>query len=310
MANQLTLFENYLQAERRYSPGTVANYMRDCREFILWCGSTPDEFRPEAVTSDDYGEWRMSLAEPNKTSGTKKLKPSSINTKGSSVKAFYRWLKAEGHIEHNPLSEATRIKTSKRLPTYITEERMESILEQLLEAQNSSDYVVRRDSMLVLLLYCTGLRLAEVTSLTRESFTPTWSEVRIVGKGQKERIVPIVSALRPLLESFAQFTSQNICTNARNLLFLTSEGSPMSRYQIERAVQKLLAAAGVEGKHSPHVLRHTFASLLLGRGADIREIQELLGHSSLRTTQVYTHTNIARLKEVYRSAHPREVSDE
>lgn len=307
MANLLTLFENYLKAERRYSPGTVANYMRDCREFILWCGSTPESFHAELVTREDFGDWMMELAEGNKRSNTAPLKPSSINTKTSSVRAFYKWLHAEGHINKNPLAESHRIKAAKRLPTYITEEKMGPILDTLFEAQNSDDYTVRRDAMLVLVLYCTGLRLAEVTSLRADSFTPTWSQVRVVGKGRKERIVPIVSALRPQLENFAQFTRQNICTSDQNLLFLTSEGLPMSRYQIERAVQRVLAEAGVEGKHSPHVLRHTFASLLLGRGVDIREIQELLGHSSLRTTQVYTHTNISRLKEVYHSAHPREV---
>lgn len=307
MANKLTLFENYLRAERRYSPGTVANYLRDCKEFMLWCGSTPEDFKPELVTRADLGEWMMYLAEGDKKSNISPLKPSSINTKSSSVKALYKWLKGAGYITHNPLTESRRMKTPKRLPSYITEEKMLTILEQLFEAQNSPDYQERRDALLVLTFYCTGLRLAELTALTRESFSPSWSEVRVVGKGNKVRIVPIVSTLRPLLKNFAEFTQQNICTSAQNLLFLTSKGLPMSRYQIERAVQKVLAELGVEGKHSPHVLRHTFASLLLGRGADIREIQELLGHASLRTTQVYTHTDISRLKEVYRTAHPREV---
>lgn len=306
MSNPLLLFENFLQAEKRYSPGTVANYLRDCREFINHCGSTPEEFRPELISSEDFSEWIMKLSDGDQKAHLKPLKPSSVNTKASSVKAFYKWLHNENHIDHNPLEVTHRLKTPKRLPSYIPEEKMALILEGLFEAQHSSEFPVRRDAMLVLLLYCTGLRLAEITQLTRDSFSSSWDQVKIVGKGRKERIVPIVSTLRPLLENFAEFTRQNICTSGENLLFLTSKGSPMSRYQIERAVQKVLSAGGVEGKHSPHVLRHTFASLLLGRGADIREIQELLGHSSLRTTQIYTHTNIARLKEVYRAAHPRE----
>lgn len=305
MADLLTLFGNYLRAERRYSSGTVGNYLRDCRELIRWCGSTPESFRAELLTADDLSRWIMHLAEGDKKAHIQPLKPSSINTKTSSIKVFYKWLHSEGHIPANPLSESLRLKSPKRLPTYIPESRMMTILEQLFGAQDSPDYTERRDALLVLLLYCTGLRLAEITGLTRDSFSPSWDQVRIIGKGNKERIVPIVSQLRPPLESFEQFTRQNICTSDEKSLFLTSKGSPMSRYQIERAVQRVLSEAGVEGKHSPHVLRHTFASLLLGRGADIREIQELLGHASLRTTQVYTHTNISRLKEVYRTAHPR-----
>lgn len=309
MLNPLGRFEEYIRAERRFSEGTVGNYLRDCGEFIAWCGYTPETFRPEEVTNEDFREWISLLAEGNKKSKTAPLKNSTINTKTASVRAFYSWMKREGIIETNPIKTNTRLKTPSRLPTYITEEKMEGILEYLITAQKAEEYEERRDSLLVLLLYCTGLRLAEVTALTRNHFSHSWDEVRVLGKGQKERIVPIVSTLQPFLENFYQFTRQNICTTDENLLFLTSKGAPMSRYQIERAVQKLLATLGVEGKHSPHVLRHTFATLLLERGADIREIQTLLGHSSLSTTQVYTHNSIARLKEVYRSAHPRETRE-
>ena len=290
----------------------MAHYLRDCREFIEWCGTTPEEFCPEDVTPEEFGGWIKHLTKQKKvvTLGGRKhreplYKPSSVNTKTSSLKALFRWLHTSGQIKKNPLATRKGLKTPAHLPTYIPEERMLRLVEELVARSESEEFEARRDAVLVLLFYCTGLRLAEVTSLTRESFTPSWSHVRVVGKGQKERIVPIVSTLRSVLKSFVEFTVENICTNGENLLFLTSEGKPMSRYQIERAVQKLLAEWGIEGKHSPHVLRHTFATLLLERGADIREIQELLGHSSLQTTQIYTHNNISRLKEIYRSAHPR-----
>lgn len=312
MAEMLTKFEDYLRGEKRLSEGTVAHYLRDCREFIAWCGTSPEEFAPQEVTSDDLGGWVMHLMEQKKviSSGGRKhreplYKPSSVNTKTSSIKALFEWLHASKQIKTNPLSITQRLKTPTLLPTYIPEEQMLRLVEELMTRAESENFEERRDAVLVLLFYCTGLRLAEVTSLTRESFTPSWSHVRVVGKGQKERIVPIVSLLGPVLKNFVDFTNEKICTSGEKSLFLTSEGRPMSRYQIERAVQRLLAGWGIEGKHSPHVLRHTFATLLLERGADIREIQGLLGHSSLGTTQIYTHNNISRLKEIYQSAHPR-----
>ncbi len=312
MNSRLPLFADYLRAERRLSEGTVHNYLRDCQEFMEWCGSSPEEFCPEQTTYDDISGWMMSLAEAKKVvtqSGRKSKKPAytpaSINTKVCSVRAYFKWLHTLDHIPANPAEKCHLMKTPSRLPTFIPEEQMMDILFRLEEMQQSNDYDTRRNALIVMIFYCTGLRLAELTGLTRNDFTPSWDAVRVVGKGRKERIVPIVSTLRPHLESFHKFTLQNICASRENSLILTSEGDPMSRYQIERAVQRVLAECGVKGKHSPHVLRHTFATLLLERGADIREIQELLGHSSLATTQIYTHNSIARLKEVYRTAHPR-----
>lgn len=312
MANLLTQFEDYLRAERRLSAGSVVNYLRDCREFFDFRGITEDSFNPKDITASDLNEWKAHLADSKKVvtvRGIKRrvplYKPSSINTKVTSIRTFFRWLHSVGKITHNPIKSVLRMKTDSPLPVYIPEEKMMGIIRELLRRMEHEEYEVRRDALLVLLLYCTGLRLAEVTSLRLDSFTFDMREVRIVGKGQKERIVPIISLLREALREFLTFSATKICNLDGKSLFLTSKGEPMSRYQIERRVQRVLEELGVEGKHSPHILRHTFATLLLERGADIREIQELLGHASLQTTQVYTHNSISRLKAVYQCAHPR-----
>ncbi len=309
MKNTLEQFEHYIAYEKRLAPGTVHNYLRDCREFIGWCGSTPEKFRPKLVTRDDLRGWIKHLTESkNYTS------PASVNTKSSSIKAWFRWMTAQGFIDKNPLTETHRLKTAKKLPTHIHASDMQTIVSNLwMRLSATEDYPSFRDALIVVVLYSTGMRLAEITNLTTESLIHNLSEIKVLGKGNKERIIPIVNKLRTPLAEYLQsrqnFCSENICISHQKALFLTTkrnqEVQPMSRYQIERVVQRELAAEGVAGKHSPHVLRHTFATMLMNGGADLREIQELLGHASLRTTQIYTHTSISQLQEVYNQAHPR-----
>ncbi len=312
MKNALEQFEHYIAYERRLAPGTVHNYIRDCEEFVTWCHSTPKEFRPALVSREDFSGWITHLAKDNK------CKAASVNTKSSSVKAWFRWMADKKIIDRNPLGETYRLKTPAKLPTYIHTDNIQNIAGSLLARfEEAEEYAPKRDALLVVLTYATGLRLAEITTLTTDSLAHNLAEAKVLGKGNKERIVPIVNHLRPYLAEYlksrSEFCRQNVCSSHKKALFLTSKRSPegqaevceMSRYQIERTIQRELAAAGVKGKHSPHVLRHTFATQLLGHGADIREIQELLGHASLQATQIYTHTDIAHLREAYNQAHPR-----
>ena len=194
---------------------------------------------------------------------------------------------------------------SQGLPAFVPESRMNGIVSEC--ECDSEDFVRERNSLIILLLYTCGLRLAELVGIDRDDFSADFSSLRIRGKGDKERIVPMLEFVREkILHYIGLIERQNICISSEKALFLTHKGKRISRTAVYRTVQEELDRAGVQGKKSPHVLRHTFATHLLNGGADMREIQELLGHASLQATQVYTHNSIAGLREIYAKAHPRE----
>jgi integrase/recombinase XerC len=198
-------------------------------------------------------------------------------------------------------------KTPKRLPTFVPDSRMMDVVEELKEDIASDDEVRLRDALILLLIYTCGLRLSELVEANREDVAADFSYIRVMGKGGKQRVQPIVKSLGEILKKyFSQNSSQNICIGQKKALILSQKGERINRRAVQRIVERKLKCSGVQGKTSPHVLRHTFATHLLNDGADLREIQELLGHSSLRATQVYTHADFERLKEVYLSAHPHE----
>ena len=174
------------------------------------------------------------------------------------------------------------------------------------EMEEATEFRSMRAALVVLFLYATGIRLAELIAIDRTDFGPEFRDLHVTGKGDRERMVPVVPELRRrLFEYMAAIKRDDICNSGEKALFLTEQGRRISRTEVYRIVRGELTALGVQGKRSPHVLRHTFATHLMNGGADLREIQELLGHGSLNATQVYTHNSIAQLKEVYAGAHPR-----
>jgi integrase/recombinase XerC len=294
-------FITYLEAERRYSPLTVRNYHRDVTDFIKFLGVESADFRPAAVSVDDIREWIVSMSE----SGS--LSPASINRALASVRSFFRWMHSQGIIETNPCLKIGNLKTSKRLPVWVPEVKMDEVTEDLLRRCDSVDLWERRDAIIVLLLYSCGIRLAELISMEVSDVASDFSSIRVTGKGDKQRVVPLPEVTGVILKRYiGEISELNIWKDGRKVLFLTVKGAAISRTAVYRIVRGELERMGVQGKRSPHVLRHTFATHLLDSGADMREIQELLGHSSLGATQVYTHNSIARLKKVYETAHPRE----
>lgn len=316
-------FLTYLLAEKRYSELTIRAYGEDIRQFVFFCltqepkagrfsddpvgspektrdGDPVDlsEFDPALVTPQDVRAWIMTL------SGDARLKATSVNRKISSVKSFYRFLRKQGVVGHDPFVKITALKIPQRLPSFVEESRMRRIISSILEP--TDDFTTVRDALIVMLFYSTGVRLAELINIRINDFSDDFSRLKIKGKGDKERMVPVIGIVSDRIRQYLGLIhARNICESENNFLFLTLRGTPIGRSEVYGVVVALLRAAGVQGKSSPHVLRHTFATHLLNSGADIRTIQELLGHASLEATQVYTHNSIEKLKQVYESAHPR-----
>lgn len=295
----LTEFIRYLEAERRYSPLTVRNYRRDVERFLAWLGCDDAHFDPNRVSVDEVRAWILHRSE------SAHLSAASVNREVSSLRALFRWLLRTGAVEKDVLQSVRSLKTPQRLPAFVPESRMTGIVGAC--ETETEDFTRERNALIVLLFYGCGLRLAELVGIDRDDFSADFTSLRVRGKGDKQRLVPVLEFVREkILRHLATIERQNICNSAEKALFLTLKGKRISRSVVYRAVRDELARAGVQGKKSPHVLRHSFATHLMNGGADMREIQELLGHASLQATQVYTHNSIARLREVYQKAHPRE----
>lgn len=301
MSNIVDDFLRYIEAERRLSPLTVRNYRRDIDDMLQHLGCTREEFNPMSVERGDIEDWIEYLYEG------RKLKAASVNRSIASIRSLWRWMMSRSIVHRDIMSTIHRSRTPRRLPTYVPEGRMTDVIDDMREELLNDDFVHLRNIVIVLLFYTSGLRLAELASLDWQDFADDFSTVRVTGKGNKQRISPLPKVTQKIIKKyFSLISSQNICTGQKKALILSSKGERLSHRTIQRIVDRMLRGAGVEGKRSPHVLRHTFATHLLNEGADIREIQELLGHSSLKATQVYTHNDIEKLRQAYHTAHPRE----
>ncbi|MDE6446450.1 MAG: tyrosine-type recombinase/integrase [Alistipes sp.] len=299
----LAEFIRYLEAERRYSPLTVRNYRRDVEGFLAWLGTDDAHLDPREVTTAQVREWMIDRTEKGR------IGAATLNRELSSLRTLFRWLQRTGAVEKNALQPLSSLKAPHRLPAFVPESRMAPLVTECEEEQD--EFTVERNSLAVLLFYTCGLRLAELVGIDRGDLSDDCASLRIRGKGDKERLVPVLAEVREKILHYLELIErQKICNSEEKALFLTHRGRRISRTTVYRLVRDCLTRAGVQGKKSPHVLRHTFATHLMNGGADMREIQELLGHASLQATQVYTHNSIARLKEVYARAHPREKKGE
>ena len=296
-------FITHIQAEKRYSALTVRNYRHDIESFTTWCATNAgiplEKFNHTSVTTEDIREWiiyRMESCE---------ISPSSMNRELSSLRSFYRYLRSRGYMAQDIFGRITSLKTARKLPSFVPETRAESLLENIRAKSQSDNLVEQRNALIIALFYSCGIRLAELQGIHFGDLSADGGSLHVRGKGDKHRMIPLLPELKERIERYTELLKEvGISTSAEAPLIVSQQGKPLSRTTIQRVVKELLGEANVQGKKSPHILRHTFATHLLNKDADMRDIQELMGHSSLRTTQCYTHNSIAQLQEVYKRAHP------
>ncbi len=295
----------WMEAERRYSPLTLRNYRRDIEEFARWRGVTCATLDFENIARKDIQDWLYYLSD------RRKLKASTVNRMLASLRTLWRWMLVHGHVSKDIMHGVRQYKTPRALPIFVPDTRMQDVVEELRSDLASEDIWRVRDALIILLIYTSGMRLAELVALNDEDIAADYRSVVVMGKGRKERVLPLLASLGKIIKKYFSLKySQNICIAEKKALILSKKGERINCRAVQRVVDQKLKGVGVAGRTSPHVLRHTFATQLLNEGADLREIQELLGHSDLRATQIYTHLDIAKLRDAYHKAHPRERDDE
>lgn len=287
-------FIRYLQFEKRFSPHTVTAYKNDLDQFSQFIVSFQSELLN--VTHQHVRTWIVSLMDDG-------IEARTINRKISSLRSFYKFLQREDLIGNSPMIYVRAPKIPKRLPIVITEQKMDN----LLDAQDvfSNDFQGIRDRLIVELLYGTGMRLSELVNLSDHDINVYEQQIKVLGKRNKERIIPISNSLIKLIGDYQLHKlNQNFDTKS-SALIVTNQGNKVYAKFVYRTVNLVLSFISTHDKKSPHILRHSFATSLLNRGADLNAIKELLGHSSLAATQVYTHNSVEKLKSIYKQAHPK-----
>lgn len=291
----IKLFLDHLKFERRLSVHTQIAYSKDLHDWAQFLGQEMNVDLIAQVNPSFIRSWLASLREVGVT-------PRSIIRKISALKSFYKFLLRTGVISISPMTQITAPKMGKSLPVFIKEDEAVALGE--LVAVSSEDWKGMNTRLLINLFYYTGMRLSELINLKDQQVELNRAQLKVLGKGNKERILPLHTDLIQLIQDY--ITKRNERFEEREpFLLLTEKGKKMYPRYAWQLVNQILAAATTVQKKSPHVLRHSFATHLLNHGADLNAVKELLGHSSLAATQVYTHNTIEKLKEVHKKAHPR-----
>ncbi len=289
-------FINYLEFEKRASRHTVLAYRKDLEQFSEFCLLS---FEKEDISTADHPEiraWIIDLVDQG-------LSSTSVNRKIATLRSFYKFLMRSGEITKDPTYKLRALKTPKRLPEFVQEDAIDKVLDEL---QFEPDFDGQRDKMVMEFLYLTGVRLSELLELRWKDIDLAGEGVKVLGKRKKERIIPITKGLKKNIVSYRKVFQETFSNLQDSDYFIVinhkEQAYPMKIYRIVREHLDLFAQTT---KRSPHLLRHTFATHLLNKGADLNAVKDLLGHANLAATQVYTHNSMEKLKAVFEQAHPK-----
>ena len=287
-------FLDYLQYERNYSEETIKSYREDLRQFEEFAREEIGDSAPSEVKAELVREWIVSLMDRGYTS-------TSINRKLSSLRSFYKFLLRKGEVAVNPLQKITGPKNKKPLPAFLRESDMDRLLD---EVDFGEGFKGCRDHMIIEMFYATGVRLSELIGLDNKDVDFSSSLIKVTGKRNKQRLIPFGEELKIAMMEYVDVRNEAVPIRT-NAFSVRENGERLSRSIVENLVKRNLSKVVTLKKRSPHVLRHTFATTMLNHDAELGAIKELLGHESLATTEVYTHTTFEELKKVYNLAHPR-----
>ena len=288
-------FIDYLKFEKRYSRHTVLAYETDLRDFFKFLSDDYGQLSLKEITVNFIRTWLAGLKENRVTS-------KSINRKISTLRSFFKYQMRQGLLDATPMSNVIAPKIPKRLPVFLKESETKQLMETVSEA--TEDWKSLNAKMLLTLFYSTGMRLSELIGLKEKQLDLGRLQVKVLGKGNKERIIPVSAETKENIRQYQQ-AKRKMFGDTGDLLLVTEKGKKLYPKYAWTLVNKYLGEASTLEKRSPHVLRHTFATHLMNNGADLNAVKELLGHSSLASTQVYTHNTIEKLKDVYKKAHPK-----
>lgn len=293
MATNLQAYQDYLVKEKNYSPLTVRAYLDDINSFQEYLKE--QSVNLEEVVYPNVRNWIVILVGQN-------LSTTSVNRKISALKSYYKFLLKVKQISVNPLLKHKSLKTAKKVQIPFSEKELQDVFS---DNDYSNDFEGIRNRLVIELFYTTGIRRAELINLKLNSVNEIQKTIRVIGKRNKERIIPMLDCTLNLLKRYKEQRNHLEVIKDKEMLILSKTGNKVSESFVYRLINDYFSAVSKKEKKSPHVLRHSFATHLLNNGADLNSVKELLGHASLSSTQIYTHSSLAELKKVYQQAHPR-----